>query len=356
MVQYLIAAIVDIIVAIIAITRKRSKARHALVFVALCLASWSMELFFLSAIRNLDLLDPLFRITRVGMFFIPPACALLCWRLLGSHSISFRNVVVAPSFLISMLLGIANTSLWPSVLRPVEAGYLPQPDFIYLAFVANFLFSITACAVFVMSVCRQLPQRDRRRIHWLIFAIGLAGLGGAVSIFMMPSDSYLSKLVGTATNIAIITSLLYATFQHNVVDFNTAFSAGLTRALLLALFGWLFSFLAIHVVDDLDSPGGILAMLVFVVLALEGYPVVLRWMAPGARKYIAGSSFDFGETVRTFHQRLSDLVHINERGALVMLDERTSRFGGLCTKQVQGPASMYSAIIDLPPLCCWVSE
>lgn len=92
MIQYLIAAIVDFLVGGIALSRARSGAANAVAFMAFALAFWSLELFLLTVISDPATLLPWFHATRVGMFFIPPSFALLCWYLIGQRSRFFYTL------------------------------------------------------------------------------------------------------------------------------------------------------------------------------------------------------------------------------------------------------------------------
>src|SRR5688572_26439021 len=140
MIQYLITAIIDIVVGVLAISKKENPAAKALGFTICCLGFWSLELYFLTAIKDLQLLDTLFHITRWGMFLAPSIFTLLAWRLLGSRSKAFKNIIIIPSFVMSFLLAFGNFFIFPSVLIATEGGYLPKPDLIFYAFAVYFIW------------------------------------------------------------------------------------------------------------------------------------------------------------------------------------------------------------------------
>lgn len=106
---------------------------------------------------------------------------------------------------------------------------------------------------------------------------------------------YLSKFVGVITNVVFVSLLFYSTIQHNLMDFRLALSVGLTKAILLGFFVWLYFVVTSVVGDHTESNGGILVLLMFVALILEAYPRLLKWILPSAKKILVKNGYDFDQ-------------------------------------------------------------
>jgi hypothetical protein len=158
MIQYLITAIIDIAVGFLALSKKGNPAAKALAFTVFSLGVWSLELYLLTVVKNVDVLNILFHITRWGMFFIPATFAFLTWRLIGSRSQKFKKMVVIPSFLASILLSLTNALVFPSTLREVDGGYLPNTDAIFYLFLISFIWCFVGSIGMVFFLIQFNPQ------------------------------------------------------------------------------------------------------------------------------------------------------------------------------------------------------
>ena len=298
MIQYLITAIIDIAVGILALSKKENPAAKALGFTVCCLGLWSLELYFLTSIKDLQLLGTLFHITRWGMFLAPSIFTLLTWRLLGSRSMAFKNIVIIPSFTMSFILAFGNFFIFPSELVEAEGGYLPKPDLIFYAFAAYFIWCFVGSLVFVTFSYKSSLSREKQRLKWVLITLLVCLLIGVLLIGAMPNSFYLSKLMGPISNIIFVAFLFYTTIQHNLMDFRLALSVGLSKAILLGFFIWLYFVVTSVVGDHTESIGGILTLLLFVALILEGYPRLLKWILPNAKKILVKYGYEF-EQVKT---------------------------------------------------------
>ncbi|QEY18777.1 GHKL domain-containing protein [Cellvibrio sp. KY-GH-1] len=295
MIQYLITAIIDIVVGMLAISKKDNPAAKALGLTICCLGFWSLELYFLTSIGSMDVLQPLFHITRWGMFLAPSFFTLLTWRLLGSRSRSFRNLIVIPSFIMSVSLSLGNAIIAPSELAPTDGGYLPKPDLIYYAFGGYFIWCFFSSLVFVAVSYKTALSREKQRLKWVLITLLVCFFIGILLIQTMPHNYYLSKFMGPISNIVFVAFLFYSTIQHNLMDFRLALSVGLTKAILLGFFVWLYFVVTSVVGDHTESNGGILVLLMFVALILEAYPRLLKWILPSAKKILVKNGYDFDQ-------------------------------------------------------------
>lgn len=298
MIQYLITAIIDIAVGVLAISKKENPAAKALGFTICCLGLWSMELYFLTSIKDMQLLNTLFHITRWGMFLAPSIFTLLTWRLLGSRSKAFKNIVIIPSFIMSFMLAFGNFFLFPSVLIEAEGGHLPKPDLIFYAFAAYFIWCFFGSLALVAFSYKSSLSREKQRLKWVLITLFVCFLIGVLLIGAMPNSFYLSKLMGPISNIIFVAFLFYTTIQHNLMDFRLALSVGLSKAILLGFFIWLYFVVTSVVGDHTESIGGVLTLLLFVALILEAYPRLLKWVLPNAKKILVKHGYEF-EQVKT---------------------------------------------------------
>lgn len=309
MIQYLITAIIDIAVGILALSKKNNPAAKALAFTAIGLGVWSLELYFLTIIDDISLLNPIFHVTRWGMFFIPSTFALLTWRLVGSRSGWFKHYFVMPGLAVSAGLSVINTFILPSELHVASGGYLPVPDVIYYIFFISFLWGFVGSLIMVATSFRASSFREKQRLKWLLITLFVTFVFGTIVIISMPFSDYLSKFIGPITNITFVSLLFYSTIQHNLMDFRLALSVGLARLSVLGFFIWLYFVFTAIIGDQVGSTGGALVLLAFIVLLLEAYPRLLRWILPNAKKMLTKNSYEFDDvkddTEKALHHTMS---------------------------------------------------
>lgn len=311
MIQYLITAIIDIVVGILAFSKKDNPAAKALALTVFSLGAWSLELYLLTVIKNVDILNVLFHITRWGMFFIPATFAFLTWRLIGSRSQKFKNWVVIPGFFVSTLLSFVNTFIFPSTLKEVDGGYLPNTDLIFYLFLISFIWSFVGSIGIVFASYNTSSNREKQRLKWLFITLCVSFTGGVLGITSMPSEFYLSRFVGSITNIIFVALLFYSTIQHNLMDFRLALSVGLSKAMLLGFFIWLYFVVTSVVGDHTESVGGVLILFLFVALILEAYPRLLKWILPNAKKILAKHGYEFDQVKEDTEVALRDSINFS---------------------------------------------
>ncbi len=311
MIQYLLTAIIDVVLGILAFSKKDNPAAKALALTAFSMGVWSLELYLLTVIKNVDVLNVLFHITRWGMFFIPAGFAFLTWRLIGSRSKTFKHLVVIPNFVVSALLSIVNAFILPSTLREVDGGYLPIPDGIFYAFLLGWLWSFLGSIGFVFASFSSSSEREKQRLKWLIITLCVTFTGGVIGITSVSSGFYLSKFIGSITNIIFVVLLFYSTIQHNLMDFRLALSVGLTKAILLGFFIWLYFVVTSVVGNHMESVGGVLILLLFVALILEAYPRLLKWILPNAKKILAKHGYEFDQVKEDTEAALRNSINFS---------------------------------------------
>jgi signal transduction histidine kinase len=300
MIHYFVAGILDLIFGAIALTKNRDGTTKAFALAASCIAAWSFELFVLSSLGDKFWRETLFHILRVGMFLIPPALALLTWRLIGSRSRHFYRWVLVPGFTLSIALGVLNTFIFPSELRQVSSGYLPVPDLIYYGFIANFAWCFLASIVLGAFSYRTVTAREKQKLKWMLISLILTFTFGALAIYLLKFDFYLSRLIGVVPNLVFVSSLLYATIRHELMDIRAILSAALARTLILALFSGSYFALITSVSIQTSLTNALIAVAFFAVF-LEAYPRLLKWLLPNTNRLLAASTYNYDEV--TEHMR-----------------------------------------------------
>jgi signal transduction histidine kinase len=190
-------------------------------------------------------------------------------------------------------LSLVNTFIFPSTLREVDGGYLPNTDIIFYLFLISFIWCFVGAIGMVFLSYSSTPNREKQRLKWLCITLCVSFTGGVLGIYSMPSDFYLSRFVGSITNIVFVALLFYSTIQHNLMDFRLALSVGLSKAILLGFFIWLYFVVTSVVGDHTESIGGVLTFLFFVALILEAYPRLLKWVLPNAKKILVKHGYEF---------------------------------------------------------------
>lgn len=310
MIQYLITALFDLALAGLAFSKKDNPASKALAFLLFSLSIWLLELYFLTTVTNAYLLDILFHVTRGGMFFIPFGFALLTWRLVGSRSKTFRNIFVIFGGVFSLALWLTNLLLFPSVLKETNGGYLPELDAIYYIFIGYLIWCFAGSIYLVAYSYKSSSSRERQRLKWLLITLLVSFSCGLIVLFSMPTglEFYLSKFVGVITNVIFVSLLFYSTIQHNLMDIRLALSLGFSKAILLAFFVWLYFVVTAVVGDHTESIGGVITLLAFLVLMLEAYPRLLKWILPNAKKILAGHDYELYQVKEDTKRALGESI------------------------------------------------
>ncbi len=306
--QYLITALIDIAVALFAFNKKGNLAARALSYTALSIGVWSIELYLLTTIVEADALQLWFHITRWGMFLIPPCFALLAWRLVGARSNVFYKVVVVPGFVFAVTLCVANFFFFPSRLQVSSTGYMPEVDGIYHAFIVMFLWCFVGSIFHTAACYHSVTQREKQRAKWVLITLLFSFSGGVFNLFLMPHDIYFSKYVASILNVVFVALLFYSTVQHHLMDFRLALSVGLTKGLLLGFFIW-FLYIYVSLAESFDhKSASVVALACLMIVMMEVYPRLLKWILPNAKKLIVKGAYDYNEVVEDASRALHDCV------------------------------------------------
>lgn len=312
MFPYLITALIDYVFCILAAARKDSKASVATALVAFCLGTWSLELFLLSYIDDVDVLSPLFHLTRWGMFFIPFSFSLFTYQLLAKKSALYKNLVLVPGFISCSALSWVNLQFLPSKLMPTEGGFLPEPDITFYWFVVNFSWLTFGGIVYVVMNFKKVAKRDRQRIVWLLSTLCFLLFFGWTASALFVEEFYLSKFYGAIINLIFASLFFYTSSDSQLVNLKLAFSEGFAKILVLSAYV-VFYFVFLYFLDSVDfSIGGILFILLYVLIITQTYPKVSQWVLPRVKSIFSGTSYDHEDVRLNIHNLLYKCVSLNE--------------------------------------------
>ena len=209
MYSYLITALICIALTVISI-RYKSKASLSFAFLCTCSALWSLELFLLTVIKDVDTLSVAFHLLRVGMFFIAPALALFSVHITNTQNKWFDGFIIASLFT-ALCMSVVNNCFLPSTLIPNEQGFLPKPDFIGLAFKINFVISVTIAILICILAYQKTIFTEKQRIAWIIMAYCVSAPFGLIAFSF-------SKLFGTLGAVSFLSLLAYAVFRYRLIS------------------------------------------------------------------------------------------------------------------------------------------
>lgn len=305
MIHYLITALIDFAVCIYAL-RSNTKAPKTTAFLSASIGIWSLELFFLSYITDKEQLQNIFHLTRWGMFFMPAAFTLLTHQLVNDKNNHFFKFVALPCLITSSILCLLNTFSYPSTLKQVDSGYIPEKDLIYLIFVCEIVYA----AIFTMaySIVRFKASliRDKHRLIWgSLLALLFFGLG-LILTTLMGKDYYLSNFLGSFANITYIISLLYVTNTKSLMDLKKALSVSaahiLTLFLILSTNAYLISYLSGFELSFANT------LIISAVLAptIILYSSITKASTAAIEKIIVRDSYNVNSVSQHFEKHLND--------------------------------------------------
>lgn len=298
MVPFLLTIIVDLVVAALALSNRRHPAARALAYFVFSVAVFQTELFLLKTMTDKAALEPLFHLTRAGMFMLPAFLALLTWRVCGSDSEFFKRYVIWPLFLLDGGLVLLNNTVAPSVLERDDSGFLPVVDPIYMVFAATLVLSFFASIFFAARRFRFSVYREKLRLKWLLFTLFIGVLVGGLSVltFLISHDTYMQSSFSALGNAVFLGVLLYAVVNHNLADIGSAVSTFLVHVFAAGLM--ISVFFALTTLISGTGPAAhsqgsvVLLQALMLLLLLETYGSLIRLVNPRARRLLLNAPYD----------------------------------------------------------------
>ena len=234
MVIYLLVTFLDYILAAFVWYKRRDAVAMVFVFLAIACGTWSLELFFLTAIKNLDVLMPLFRFTRPGMFFIAPLLLTFVVLVTRTQLTPMIFILVTVPLTTSAVISLFNIAFFPSDLWLDGYRYAPVVDTITVIHRINFVFCGLMAALIALRKNHQAILQEKIKYAWLTFAI-LACL-----IFGFLSFDLVKYVAGTAVNIICLMAFSYVLLEPKLPSLATVLTTASIRAFTVTILSVLF--------------------------------------------------------------------------------------------------------------------
>ncbi len=317
MIQYLITTIIDLVIAYLAVSKRQDGVSISLSLLAVATALWTFELYFLTLNISFEIIDQYFAVFRSGLFLVPGCLSLFVWFLLKKQPNLFVPLVLIPGVAFGVILSLLNNTVFPSTLKIAENGYIPEVDSIYIFFVALFVWCVLGSVVSCLLVYGKSPHREKRRIKWVLVTLLTGFVFGLSAMYLFKFSNYLSNLSGPLTNVIFFLPILYATLKHDLVDVRQALSIVVSRVLLLTIFCWLYFTIPRYLDLGEGSIGGAITLIAFVFISLELYPMLIKWIGPGANSIFNRGKYDLYEYIFNLKDCLDRSTSLSDVNASV---------------------------------------
>ncbi len=232
---YLVTAVLDFALCVYVLL-SRSKAPKATALMSLALGMWSLELFAISYVSDIEILYPIFHLTRWGMFFIPAALSFLVHQLVKEKTHSYFKYTVIPCIVISSALSLGNTFFFPSKLLSIDGQFEIVPDHIYTIFLLELIYAAIATVIYSIKKYFSSSKRDKQRIiWWATLGLAMFGLGTGLAVFFLFLEkSYINSFFGAYLNLTYILFILYITNNKSLIDLKQSLSILISHILALS--------------------------------------------------------------------------------------------------------------------------
>lgn len=280
MIHYLIVTFIDFFVGVLALTRKQGRSSAGVVACSASLGLWSLELFILSSGLDKELISPWFHLTRWGLFFIAISFAFFAYQLVGNKSKIYRYFVLYPGFIATILLCLANFFVFPTGLKPVEGGFLPERDGIFTCFSILFTYVPAGAVLYCVFSYKRVPDRNKQKIALVLLSLLVTIIFGWIAIAYSAKNSYLSKYVAVVINLIIIFTFLYVSGDHKLANIRVAAVHLLVKCSVLLFFVSIYLILNLTTLPNLDLPGQLLLIFLYALVLTQAYPRIIDFILP----------------------------------------------------------------------------
>ncbi len=316
MFQYLITAVIDFTIFLLIIYNRKTRSTKATAVVALCLGLWSTELFFLTYIKDIDILYPLFYATRCGMFFIPFSFSFLAYSIINRPSKKFL-FLLSISFFSTLCLCVTNIFFTKTELIDSPGGYIPEIDGVYYSFIFLLVTNLLCAIFFLVSNYNKVSSRERQRTDWLLFTLTITITLGFYSTISLFQNDFLTKFTAAIVNILFVSSAYYTTLEKPLMDLKPALTVIAVKSLIIGTFIHLFFFIKFAVGDLEYSTGTIMILFIYLLLVLQTYPIVCQKLIPHAQSIMIRGQFSVNEVENDIKMSLQKCATFQDLEAIL---------------------------------------
>ena len=267
----------------------RHKPSLIFAFVCACAGIWSLELYFLSSMKEVSRLIPLFQVTRVGMFFIAPLLFWFAALTAGRESGRWVKGGIVLALGTSLSLSVANF-MYPSLLVQTSIGYSPVADGITVVHRANFVLCVLASILLTWGAYRVAGERERLQTGWMLIAYGVALFFGMLSF-----SRY--HFFGTFGGVVASSIITYVITNYRLLNYRVALSLFATKLIVICLLGgggwaaaqWLLARPLLTEEEHLTVPA---FAFVSLWMAIEAYPYLVNALHSKLERLVLRRSYN----------------------------------------------------------------
>jgi len=271
-IAYVIAAIFDFLLAGFVLLHGKSRTAVAFSILSASAGVWTIELFFLTRISDLSLLEPLFHIFRLGLFLLAPFLIIFHTLITRTFVGTGLKVLIGCSLATSLLIYGLNVSIFPTQLYQVPVGYSARFDPIAAVYLVNFIVACGISALLTYNAYRKAIFKEKLRLKWLVIGVVIGGILGLIS-FKFPK-----LFIGTMGSVISLCFIAYSVIMHRPIGVRAGISNGAVKAISA------FSLIALYLVVDsisihfeMKNDGFVLVQIFVFLIMLEGYPRLVKY-------------------------------------------------------------------------------
>lgn len=293
MIHYLIVTFIDFFVGVLALTRKSNRCRISVIAYSASMGLWSLELYILSSGWDIDIIAILFHLTRWGMFFTAISFAFFTYQLVDYKSPLYRYGVLYPGLASTVLLCLTNFFLFPSQLKPVEGGFLPDRDFVFFWFTVSFTYTLFGAILYCALCYRRVSNRFRQKIILMLFSLIVIVFFSWIAIVYSARNTYLSNYIAVIINLLIVFTFLYISGNEKLANLRLAAAHFLVKLAALLFFVFIYVTLDKIALQKVDLTGQLILIFLYVLILTQCYPRFIDFVLPLTVKFLAKGSYDY---------------------------------------------------------------
>ncbi|MFL0803789.1 MAG: HAMP domain-containing histidine kinase [Agarilytica sp.] len=276
---YLFVAILDFLSAFYLLL-SRPRLYKSAVFLLASIGAWAIEVYALSNIKNIDILHPVYHISRWGMFLMSPAYTLLTYHLLDRKK-HYLYLAVIPAFVTAVALGVLNTFFYNSILEPFDYGYLPRLDMFFVGnAIATFYVGVYTF-IFASLTLQSSPKRDRQKAIWWLVTAGMILTFCVLCLPFIFTHKSFSKLLfshgtGAICNLALLSFTLYTISQKRLFELKKSILINGSKIIIIGLTATFTTASILYATQFRYQFYDLFSITLLIFIAILAYPYIWR--------------------------------------------------------------------------------
>lgn len=265
MTPYLALFIASLIFAVWLLLRQDRQDQFRAFVGVLCLGAWQLELHFLSVIKDLELVQTLFHLTRPGMFFIPFAASLYTYYISRPKRKWFLNCFVRTLFFLCLSFSVYDAFINPTILYQSNGVNLAPRNFVFTVFVVSLSYSLLGSLFYTYYNYKFCTFREKNKIRWLVFSLVAMAFLSALTLLKAANENYLTSYFGAFSNALMLLTIYFVSVSKELFSIRLTLLKIIMCAIELLLY-FCFYQLVINVeVAGIEMNQSIVAFSLFVI-------------------------------------------------------------------------------------------